>query len=99
MKSSTVSNVKTNDTVDHNNLFLQTLAHNVANSAGTKGFIPYGKYTERTTQNELFFNESLNTDGIQFRAAAKKLPTMSNFSMRKQIGMFSRADSFKDSKA
>jgi hypothetical protein len=99
MKSSTVSNVKTSDSVDHNNLFLQTLAHNVANSAGTKGFIPYGQYTEKTTQNELLFNESLNTENMQFRAAAKKLPTMSNFSMRKQISMFSRYDSFKDSKA
>lgn len=93
------SSVNANNTVDHNNLFLQHLAHSVANSAGTKGFIPFGKLNEKNSQNEFLFQESLNTSDIQFRSASQKPLTAEQHSNKKKIGMFTRGDSFKDSRA
>jgi hypothetical protein len=99
MKSSTVANVKSGNAVDHNNLFLQTLAHNVANSAGTNGFIPYGQYSLNKSQNELLFEESINTGMSQYRNSTTRPLTASHFSQQKRISMFNSRDSFKDSKA
>ena len=99
MNESTVSNIKKNDPIDHNNLFLQKLAHDRANSQGTKGFISYAKFNEDKAVNELLFQESVNTTVEQFRSASQKPLTKSHFTNQKGIKMYSMRDSFKDSKA
>jgi hypothetical protein len=99
MNASTVSNIKKNDPIDHNNLFLQKLAHDRANSQGTKGFVSYAKFNEDKAINEIWFQESVNTTVEQYRSASQQPLTQSHFANQKNIQMFSMRDSFKDSKS
>ena len=97
MSSEGISNLKASNSIDQNASFLATLSHAIANSAGTQGFIPYGKYSEKNTQNDIFFTESFESNDMQVKQATQKPPNIIQRANNKKITESVLYESLKDS--
>jgi hypothetical protein len=91
------SNFKASNTIDHNASFIATYAHAMANSPGTSGFIPHGQFSEKFTQMDVFFPESLESNEKQKRSVVQKPPGVQQRSNSNHISHFILRQSLKES--
>jgi hypothetical protein len=94
--------IKTNsvnkaNTIDHNAIFIQQLNHSMTNSKGTKGFIPFGKFNQHKSQQELNFHDSVNTVDTQRRTLNQKPLSKLQFSNNKRKSLMTVHESFGES--